>query len=306
MRNVPAPNFKYNVTRLVRLYKRAAQNIMNEIEKSDITSLNTANSRAMLKEVSDVIVDLDKESREWVKENIPLAARQGVARSLVTLGLVRSFEEAEKIVGFNKLNRGMVQAAVADTYQDLANVTQNMDRKTKAGLRKVFADTIREQYTQGITGTRTIKRETLNRMYKDLDELVNTGIIDKAGRKWRPETYVETVAHEKMNQAYFEANMNESIARGAFYGVISSHGATDACRYHEGRIVKLVEDAPGDYPTIDELKTTNQIFHVRCMHHVSTLRDVDMLPESVLNKAEEQAELGEKAISAGGRNPEID
>src|SRR5690606_31031898 len=100
---------------------------------------------------------------------------------------------------------------------DLVNVTQNMDRKTKAGIRKVFADVMREQYTQGVTGLKTIRRETLNRMYEELDGIVNTGIIDAAGRKWRPETYVNTVASEKMNQAYFEANMNESIARGAFY-----------------------------------------------------------------------------------------
>lgn len=305
MRNVPEPNFKYNVTRLVRYYKRAAQTIMSEIERGDITDLNSANSRAMLKDISEIIVELDDNSREWVRENIPLAARQGVARSLVTLGIAKSLQEAENIVRFNRLNREMVRAAVADTYQDLANVTQNMDRKTKAGLRRVFAETIREQYTQGITGRQTIKRETLNRMYKEMDDLVNTGIIDAAGRKWRPETYVEMVAHEKMNQAYFEANTNEAVARGAYYGVISSHGATDACRYHEGRIVKLIEDAPGNYPTVDELRATNQIFHVRCLHHVSTLRDPSMLPDSVKDKAEKQAELGEKAIEAGGRNPDV-
>lgn len=305
MRNLPPPVFNYSVSVLVKYYKNAATSIINEIERSDITSLNAANSRVVLAEISDIIVELDDNSRKWVKKNIPESARRGVARSLVSLGIVETFEEAEKIVKFNKLNRGMVSAAVADSYQDLAYVTQNIDRKTKAGLRRVFSQVAREQYTQGVSGIKTIKRETLNRMYAELDGIVNTGIIDAAGRKWRPETYVETVAIEKMNQAYFEANMNESIDRGAYYGVISSHGATDACSFHEGRIVKLVEDAPGDYPTIDELKATNQIFHVRCKHQVNTLRDVDLLPESVLDKAEQQAKLGEKAIEIGGRNPDV-
>ncbi len=305
MRNVPKPNFKYNVTRLTKFYKKAAQDIMHEIEKSDITQYS-ANSRAVLADISDIIVELDDNSRKWVQDNIPKSAREGVARSLVTLEIAGSMEEAEKIVKFNKLNRNMVEAAVADTYQDLAYVTQNMDRKTKAALRKVFADTIREQYTQGITGLQTIKRETLNKMYKEIGDMTNTGIIDAAGRRWQAETYVEMVAQEKMNQAYFEANINEAIARGAYYGVISSHGATDACRYHEGRIVKLTEDAPGDYPTVDELEASGQIFHVRCLHHVSTLRDVDLLPDFIKKKAEEQATLGNKATSKGGRNPEID
>lgn len=305
MRNVPKPNFQDDVGILVNYYKRAVLDIMHEIESSDITMYQT-NSRALLADIADVIVDLDKKSEAWVKKNIPKSAREGVARSLVTLGIVKNLEEAEKFVKFNKLNRNMVAAAVADTYQDIAQVTQNIDRKTKAALRRVFAETIREEYTKGVTGLKTIKRETLNRMYKDIGESVNSGIIDAAGRRWRADTYVETVAHEKMNQAYFEANMNEAIAREAYYGVISSHGATDACRYHEGRIVKLIEDAPGDYPTVDELRNTNQIFHVRCLHHVSTIRSVDILPDSVIEKAEKQAELGERAVEMGGRNPEID
>src|SRR5690625_531344 len=305
MRNVPKPNFKYNVTRLTKFYKKAAQDIMHEIETRDITQYS-ANSRALLADISEIIVDLDSNSRKWVQDNIPKSAREGVARSLYTLGVADSIEEAEKIVKFNRLNRNMVEAAVADTYQDLAYVTQNMDRKTKAGLRKVFADTIREQYTQVVTGSQTIKRETLNKMYKELGDMTNTGIIDAAGRRWEAETYVEMVAQEKMNQAYFEANTNEAIARGAYYGVISSHGATDACRYHEGRIVKLTQDAPGDYPTIDELEASGQIFHVRCLHHVSTLRDVDLLPESAKDKADKQANLGNKATAEGGRNPEVD
>lgn len=305
MRNVPKPNFKYNATRLVKLYKRAAEDIMREIERSDLTQYS-ANSRALLADISEIIVDLDDNAEKWVKENIPKSAREGVARSLVTLEIASSMEEAEKIVKFNKINRELVQAAVADTYQDIAYVTQNINRKTKAGLRKAFADTIREQYTQGVTGLQTIKRETLNKMYSDLEGLTRTGITDAAGRKWRAETYVEMVAQEKMNQAYFEANTNEAIARGAFYGIISSHGATDACRYHEGRIVKLTEDAPGDYPTVEELEATGQIFHINCGHHVSTLRNLDILPASVLDKAEKQARLGEKAVSEGGRNPDVE
>lgn len=302
--NVPRPDFKYNTAVLVRYYKRAVQNIMREIERSDLGNYE-ATSRALLSDISEILTNLDEDTEEWVKENIPESARKGVARSLYTLELADSIEEAERMVKFNKLNREMVRAAVADTYQDIAQVTQNIDRRTKAGLRRVFSETIREQYTQGVTGLQTIKRETLNRMYNEMEDTVNSGIIDAAGRRWKADTYVEVVAHEKMNQAYFEANTNESIARGAYYGVISSHGATDACRYHEGRIVKLIEDAPGDYPTVDELKATNQIFHVRCLHHVSTLRDPSLLPDSVLERAEEQAELGEKAIEAGGRNPDV-
>lgn len=305
MRNFAKPSFKYRTTALVSLYKKAASSIMREIEKRDAVSINTANSRAILSDISKTIIELDKGSEEWVKENIPKSAREGIARSLVSLGVVETLKEAETIVKFNKLNKNMIESAVADTYQDLAQVTQNIDKKAKVALRKVISESMKEQYVKGVTGSRTMKRKTLNKLYEDLDEIVNTGFIDSAGRRWRAETYVEMVAHEKMNQTYFEANTNEAIARGAYYGIISSHGATDACRYHEGRIVKLDEDAPGDYPTVDELQATGQIFHVRCLHQVSVLSDPSMLPESVLEKADKQEEIGRKAVTAGGRDPDV-
>jgi len=41
------------------------------------------------------------------------------------------------------------------------------------------------------------------------------------------------------------------------------------------------------------------------LHHVNTLRTVDLLPDSVLEKAKKQAELGDRALEAGGRNPDV-
>lgn len=306
MRNFPRPNFDYRTAVMVSYFKRAVRQIMQEIEQSNITAVRSVNSRVMLSDISKVIVDLDKNSEEWVKENIPYSARQGIARSLVSLGVARNLKEAESIAKFNRLNRNMVEAAIADTYQDLAQATRNIDNKSKIALRRIISESMKEQYAKGVAGQRTVKRETLNRLYRELESFVDTGFVDAAGRRWRAETYVQMITHEKMNQAYFEANTNEAIARGAFYGVISSHGAIDACRYHEGRIVKLIEDAPGDYPTVDELRNTGQIFHVNCMHHVSVIRDVDMLPESVLLKAERQAEIGEEAQEIGGRSPDVE
>jgi hypothetical protein len=57
------------------------------------------------------------------------------------------------------------------------------------------------------------------------------------------------------------------------YATISSHGATDGCAPYEGKVVKLVSEAPGSYPTVDELRSSNKIFHPNCKHTIIPIRD---------------------------------
>lgn len=140
---------------------------------------------------------------------------------------------------------------------------------------------------------------------KDIGDALDTGLIDSAGRRWKPSTYAETVVRTKMLNAHIDSTTNEALECGAQYGIISSHGASDACRFHEGRIVKLDPNAPGDYPTVDELRSTLQIFHPNCKHVVSPMKNLDIMSDSRRQKAESQGELGKRAISVGGRNPKI-
>ena len=50
---------------------------------------------------------------------------------------------------------------------------------------------------------------------------------------------------------------------------------------------------------VNLLKATGQIFHPRCKHVVTPLRDPSLLPQSVIEKAENQAERGGKAATIG-------
>jgi Phage minor capsid protein 2 len=297
------PNYDYEVGRLVEAYKRGVEKILRELERGDITEMSKAQSRAMLASVSEVLASLNEESRKWVEENVPMAARQGVAQALVDLAVVNTLAEAEVIVKFNRVNNELVKAVVADTYNDLLASTQRIDSKVRIAVRKVTAEVLRDSLSAGINGRKTINREILAGLRKELSDSVNTGLIDAAGRRWKPQDYVDMVTRTKMMEAYTEAQTNEALSRDAYYGVISSHGAKDACRYHEGRIIKLTPDAPGPYPTKAELQATGQIWHPRCRHVISVIRNLDRLPISVREKADRQSEVGTKAIATNKRNP---
>ncbi|GIQ63705.1 hypothetical protein PACILC2_22730 [Paenibacillus cisolokensis] len=264
------------ISALVAAYKDAVDRIRAELLRLDITDMSRANTTAALREVARILSELNEESAAWVAEFIPEAARAGVVKAIVDLGVVETVKEAEKIAKFNRVNANLVAAVVEDTQADLLAVTQNVDRRVKTAVRKVTADSVRANMAAGINGRKTISREILAGLRRELGSAVETGIIDAAGRRWKPEVYVDMVVRTKTAQASRDAAVNEAVQRGAFYGVISSHGATDACRKYEGKIVKLTPDAPGDYPYIGDLPR-REIFHPNCRHTVTPVRNPERL-----------------------------
>jgi hypothetical protein len=279
-KEIPAPSYEYEVGQLVEYYKRAVNDILRELNSVDLTDFQRANAQAVLADIADILAELDDNAAAWVEENIPKAALDGVAGAIMALGVAETLDEARTIAKFNRLNRELVKAVVADTQSDLLAVTQNINRKVKAAIRQAVAESMRANMTRGINGRRTIRSDILTDMRKRLGDAVNTGIIDAAGRRWKPEVYADMVVRTKMMQAHKEATRNEAITRGAYYGVISRHNAADACRNWEGKIVKLTPDAPGDFPYVDDLPR-REIFHPNCRHIITPVRRVDRLPDDI-------------------------
>jgi hypothetical protein len=300
---VPTPNYEYDVEILVKYYKKAITQIQNELKRFDLSDMSRANQNAVLANISETLSKLNEDSAKWVEEHIPKAARDGVINTIVSLGVAETVQEASELAKFNRLNQNLVKAIVADTQADLLEVTNNVERKVRAAVRRVTAEVMRDNLTKGINGRVTINREILKGLRETLGDSLDTGIVDTAQRKWKPQDYVDMLTRTKVMEAYNEATTNEAVQRGAYYAIISSHGAKDPCRFHEGRIIKLTPDAPGGYPTYAELQATLQIFHMRCKHTYSPTRDVNLLPQSVRDLAEKQAEKGNKAIATGKRNP---
>jgi Phage minor capsid protein 2 len=260
---------------LVDAFKRAIKRIQNELNRIDLTDFQRANANAVMASISEILTKLNEETAAWVEANVPIAARAGVAESIVALGVVETLAEANTIVKFNRVNKALVEAVIADTQADLLAVTTNVERKVRAAVRQVTSEVLRENLAAGINGKKTIRGEILANLRSKLGASLNTGIIDSAGRRWDPSVYTEMLTRTKLMRTHIEATMNEAISRDALYGIISSHGARDACRNYEGKIVKLTADAPGSYPYIGNLLGGPSIFHPRCKHTVSPIRNLD-------------------------------
>lgn len=305
IREVPAPQFEHDIQRLVKEYEKALRSLEIELNNLFLSDFQRAQIITTQKNIEEIILQLNNGITAWSSTAMTGAVTEGAAATLFSLFLVESMEEARKVVQFSALNDLLVRSVVADTLTDLLNVSNNVSRKVRNAIQKGTARVMRENITQGINGTQTMKYDLLKQWKKDVGDALQTGLIDVRGRVWKPSTYAETVARTKMLSAHIDATTNEALERGAQYGIISSHGAKDACRFHEGRIIKLDPNAPGDYPTEEELRATLQIFHPNCKHVISPIIDLDILSEDRRLKAEQQAEIGKRAISVGGRNPQI-
>ncbi|WP_427110924.1 phage minor capsid protein [Lysinibacillus xylanilyticus] len=275
MREAPQPNYDYDVNRLVKAYELALKDVQQELNALFLTDFERAQIIAVEKLIVHRLSDIRKYSDEWSAVAMTHAATNGIASTIFTLGLTKTYEDALKIVKFNTANKRLVDAAIADTQADLLAVTQNIERQAKLAIRKATAEAMRFKLTRGINATQDLSKEIRQRIVKATD----VAIIDARGNRWKVGNYADMLARTKMMEAHKEASINEALSEGSLYGRISRHGAKDACSKHEGKIVKLVVDAPGDYPYIGDLPR-NEIFHPNCAHTVSPLRDPSKYNES--------------------------
>lgn len=281
-REAPRPNYDYDVRQLTREYEKALRSIQAELNTLFLTDFERAQIVAVEENIKAILRDLNRYGNAWATHAITKSATEGVASTIYALHLTETFEEALKIARFNSLNKPLVEAIIADTQADLLAVTQNVSRRTRATVRQVAADVLRAKTSAGINGTQSLQQAITKGLRDKLGSSADSSIIAANGARWKLKPYVEVVARTKMMQAHIEASRNEGIAQGAMYGVISRHGATDACSKWEGRIVAFTYDAPGNYPILDELPRS-QIFHPNCKHVITPVRRPDRLPADLLD-----------------------
>lgn len=267
MPTIPEPNYEYDIKILRQYYEKALSEIERSLLRLNASEFERAMAKATIADIKEILAELDGSVSEWTAKHLEGTVKDGIIRSMLALEVVETVAEAEKVLTFSRINRELVKTAVADTQADLLAVTKNVERKVRIAIREATMETMRANLTQGINGTQTLKRDILAK----LDKATKTGIIDAAGRRWKPGVYAETVVQTKMMLSHKEATINEALSRDVLYGIISSHGAKDACSRWEGKVVKLIADAPGDYPYVGDLPR-NEIFHPRCKHLITPVR----------------------------------
>lgn len=265
------------ISELLRLYSVSLdeiRTILLELSLSDTAKLDALEYEKALQAVAD---ELTEKTDSWVEKALMFSLLLGIARASHELGEYKTLEKAFTAVSdreLTELEHNFIRAAIADTQADLLAVTNNVSRKMKALVRQTVAETLRKQLIKGDTSARQSQRLLDQALRAQLKDAANSVIVDAAGRKWALSNYVEVVARTKNMIVARDASINEALSRGVYHGRISKHGATDACRHWEGKIVKLIREAPGDYPYIGDIPN-RELFHPNCRHTVSPISNIE-------------------------------
>jgi hypothetical protein len=305
--DLPLPTYNREVNELVRIYKNAILEVIAILEQLSTRGaekdISRAQMNAVLAQLAVLLGEVDRGAEAWVKERIKEAFIDGQVEALVTLGEAKTLEEARSMIAgatMSALAIETIDAMTADTFEDLLYANNKMKQSTIKMVRAVVAEQMKMKAAEGMGRNTTRKAivKALNK--KDIRDRFNVegnvAIVDKAGRRWKLETYAEMVTRTKMLQAHTEGTRVEALERGVDLAIISSHNAKDACRKFEGQIISLNGLTEG-FLTYDELRRSNLIFHPNCRHKVTPLRDINLLPEAVRKKFEEGQKEAKKVLT---------
>lgn len=272
LNGIPRPNYDRDVNKIIAEYRKALRSIQAEMA---LTLSSDKIRRSMLtsfeKQLTNIIGELESEVLTLSSDLIHKTATDGVAQTMYGLGYAKTLNEAKKYVRFGTLNKPLIEAVISDTQTDLLAVTDNISRHTRRTMRNAIGTAMREQYASGGGRGRDVAKAVMDELAKES----NIAIIDAAGRKWKTETYVKMAVQTNAMNAHREASINSGLEEGAYYGVISSHGAIDACANYEGKVVAMAPQyATDEIPYVEDLPRSS-IFHPFCKHIVTSVFNPD-------------------------------
>lgn len=263
--------YDYDVKKLIDFFldaQKKTTDLLDSLYKEDKIT------RAMLisreKQIDVIIKQLETSGLLWADQAMNKAALEGVAETLVSLGLVETVSEALAVASLSATNQAYLIAQIASTQTDILAVTQNMSRQSKSAISQAYANELRAQLASGSNSHRELKKSVQQAIRKENARGIDTAIIDRANRRWKVEDYVDMLLQTKAMEAHREASINAGLEEGALHARISKHGATDACARWEGKTVKLSPNAPGDYPYVGDIPR-RELFHPRCKHILSPI-----------------------------------
>lgn len=297
-RQIPEPKYDRDVARLVLYYKKAFKESAVKLYSIKY-GIERQQAESLMNQIAFILQQLDDDTKKWCEEVIPKAYKDGQYRAIMSIEEASSLAEAASLASFSMLARDTVEALVNDTYADLLIATKNTETKIKQLVRSVVSDTMRVRAIEQL-GRKTQRKDITGRLARQgLSKNLNSegwvGIVDSAGRRWNLSTYAEMVVRTKLQQAHVEGIRVECLERKVDLAVVSSHGATDSCRYFEGMVISLNGVTPG-FPTYAELWATKKVFHPNCQHSVNPVRDLSLLPKDVRDKAAESLKAAEQVL----------
>lgn len=246
---------------LIKLYAQAEQDITKRIERALERDNDIVYLSGVKRNVDIIIEDLKDGGRKWVDKVVPMFYKSGAEyanRYVKDAGV-------SVIAGpwLGGIHQHAMQVLAEATYTRIDNISNTIGRQFDDIYRKLQLETLRGTvagYDAWGQAARDLKRQ--------FEERGITGFVDKRGREWSIERYVDTVARTVPMEAHLGGTANRLLEQGFDLIEISTHSnPCDKCLPWQGEILSLTGKTEG-YPTLAEARAAG-LFHPRCRHAFS-------------------------------------
>ena len=260
----------------------ASWEIQKLAELGQLTQENAAIINKWIKaippELRNAMEETRKAALDEIEKQMDAAAKRGYVAPPVTDSTVAVFQDmqAQAADRLNLVNTTMLQSSV-DQYQRAVVLTQQEYDKLMA-QREATQEFLNDAAMSTATGVET-RRVAVRRAIGRISAEGLTGFIDRAGRHWTPEAYVNmdvrTTVHNTAIQAT-RARMNDF---GTSVFQVSSHaGARPLCYPYQGKFYSwdntagTIELGDGSVVAYEALSSTSYgqpagLFGINCGHY---------------------------------------
>lgn len=260
---------------IVRSAQRTLESqINNALRSGDLQSaqgrrLQLAAVNATLEQMGAAIVPL---SRQLVQE----AWTQGGERAAIQVAQLEI--NAPEIPGaFTGVSRQAVEAMQASIEGRLTDTQQTIGRR----IEDVYAREQRRASLRAILGAEGSPQAASKRMQlrllqdRHIAQAVrdgNTGFVDKAGRRWKLDTYANMATRTITREAVVQGSIARMASHGIALARVSTHASSCAiCKPFEGTLVSLDGSVTEyDGQAVGDLSTVPP-FHGSCEHSLEPL-----------------------------------
>lgn len=266
--NMALAEFYRNGVRELR--ERAVQRLVKDTRKLSPTARH---ARALMREVAEILQDLDEEAAEWIAKEIPKAYLRGVRTADLSFGEIGLSTQP----GLRPLvHREAIEVLVNDLQDDLGEVPirigknyRTLTRRTQ--LQAAQDKAITETTARGILEGKQRREVSREIRMKLIDDLGDAPLVIN-GRSYDVGKYAEMVARTKTAEAQTAGTVNRVIDAGHDLVMVTAHGADDGCSYYEGKVFSI-SGTSEKYPALDSLPNGGPPFHPNCRHGLAPFVD---------------------------------
>lgn len=149
----------------------------------------------------------------------------------------------------------VLESYVKQTFRELDNYVNQTLITTNHGegtVTRMYRKIVEESTAQVLAGNKTINQVVAETVVKWQQKGIETGFVDKSGRTWHLEHYVDTVLRSTVNRTYNELRLSRMQEFGVDLVLVNSYSnARPSCAKIQGGICSMSNPSSHpDYPSI--------------------------------------------------------